>query len=132
MYKKAAQLRLRFQTDRGALTVENLFDLPLKCASGCDLDTVARNVNTELKSVTEESFVEEVKPDPRKAELEVAFAIVKDVIKTKQDEKTTELAKIERTAKRRKILDAIGAKEDAALTAGTKEDLEKQLAELDA
>lgn len=131
IYKIAAQTGLRFSTNRGDITVEQLFHLPLKSQSGCDLDTTARTINNELKSVTEESFVEEAKPDPRKTQLEVSLAVVKDVIATKQAENAAELAKIHRSAERKKLLDAIAAKKDAALTTASMEELEKKLAELD-
>lgn len=126
MYKLAAQKKLRFACDRGNLTVEQLFDLPLT-----ELDSIARGINTELKGVTEETFIPTAKPDPRKAVLQTSLDLLKDVIKTKVDEADEEKAKAERTVKRRKILDAINAKDDAALTSASKASLLKQLAELD-
>jgi hypothetical protein len=57
--------------------------------------------------------------------------IVKDVIKTKQDEAAAALAKQNRTIERRKILDAIAAQKDEKLRTSSIEDLEKKLAELD-
>lgn len=130
-YKIAAQTRLRFQTIRGELTVEHLFDLPLKSDSSFDLDTLARGVNNELKTLTEESFVETPSADPRKSQLEVALAILKDVIKTKQDKAADEKNRRQRIVERKKILDAIGNKKDQALSTASLEELEKKLAELD-
>lgn len=130
IYKFAAKNRLRFPSSVGELTVEQLFQLPLKSHMGRDLDSVARAVNADLKSVTEESFVEE-NPDPRKESLSIALEIVKDIIKTKLDESAAERGKRDRMEKRKKILDAIAAKDDAALSSATREDLEKQLAALD-
>ncbi|QEL16451.1 hypothetical protein [Limnoglobus roseus] len=131
IYKYAAQKRLRFPSSRGSLTIEQLFDLPLKSESNFDLDTVAKGINAQLKNVSVESFVEQAKPDPAKESLAVSLEIVKDVIKTKQEQNAAELNKIKKAADRKKILDAIGAKKDAALTAASLEDLEKQLAALD-
>lgn len=133
IYKFAAQNKLRFASNRGGsgLTIEQLFELPLKSPTGLDLDNVAKIVNTELKSMTEESFVEDASINPRKVALEIGLAICKDVIATKQAENAAHRAKIDRAEKRRKILDAINAKDDAALTTATKEELEKQLAALD-
>jgi hypothetical protein len=131
IYKFAAQNQLRFPSTRGELTVEDLFALPLKSPSGFDLDTVARTVNTELKSVTTESFVESPKPNGQQERLTVMLDIVKDVIKTKQDEAAAALAKQNRVVERRKILDAIAAQKDEKLRTSSIEDLEKKLAELD-
>lgn len=131
IYKFAAQKAVRFESNRGSLTVEQLFQMPLKAEGGFDLDTVARTVNNELKGMSEESFVNITTDNPRKKELEVMLEIVKDVIKTKQDEKEAQVNRLKKVAERKKILDALAAKKDQALTAATVEDLEKQLAALD-
>ena len=131
MYKFAAQNRLRFPSNRGDLTVENLFDLPLKATNGFDLNSVAQAINTELKTTGEESFVEDVTDDPRRKALAMSLEIVKDVIKTKQEENAARLNKMNKANERRKILDAMSAKQDQALSAASLEDLQKQLAALD-
>ena len=131
MYKFADQNRLRFPSNRGDLTVENLFDLPLKATNGFDLNSVAQAINTELKTTGEESFVEDVTDDPRRKALAMSLEIVKDVIKTKQEENAARLNKMNKANERRKILDAMSAKQDQALSAASLEDLQKQLAALD-
>ncbi len=131
IYKYAAQTGLRFPSKRGDLTAEQLFDLPLKSASGFDLDTVARAINSQLKGVSEESFVEDTAADPRRQSLAVALAVVKDVIATKQGENRAAAAKQQKAVERKKLLDAIAAKKDHALTTASMEELEKQLTALD-
>jgi hypothetical protein len=131
VFKFAAQYKLRFPSSRGDLTAENLFDLPLKSKSGFDLDTVARTIHAELKSMGEESFVEDPSDDPRKKTLEVSLSIVKDVIKTKQDENAARLNKLKRAEERKKLLDAIAAKKDDQLSQATLDELEKKLSELE-
>ena len=132
MYKLAAQTRLRFPSSRGELTVENLFQLPLKSATGgCDLDTIAKDVNGRLKAAGEESFVEDPTVDPQKQLLKVSLDILKDVIATKQAENRAVRTKLEKAAERKKILDALAAKKDAALTAASVDELEKKLAALE-
>lgn len=130
-YKFAAQNRLRFPSKRGDLTAEDLFQLPLKSTSGFDLDTVAKGINSQLKGASEESFVEDTTADPRRESLKVALEVVKDVIATRQAENRAALAKTQRAADRKKILDAIAAKKDDALTKASLEELEKKLTELD-
>ncbi len=126
LYKFAAQRGLRFPSGRGSLIVEQLYQLPL-----VELDKTARTINTELKGMGEESFLTNTQSNPRKTELSVALDIVKDVIATKEAENAAERAKISKTAERKKILDALGAKKDAALTAASVEELEKKLAALE-
>ena len=69
IYKFAAQNVLRFPSAKGNLTVEQLFQLPLKSQTGADLDTVARGINAQLKTTTEESFVEDATADPQRQRL---------------------------------------------------------------
>lgn len=131
MYKFAAQMSLRFPSNRGSLVVEQLFHLPLKSPNGCDLDTIARTIHNELKAMGEESFVEDETANPRKQSLSVSLDVVKDVIATKQEANRSALARLQRAEERRKILDAISTKKDQSLTEATMEDLEKKLAALD-
>lgn len=132
IYKYASQNVLRFDSGRGQLTAEQLFQLPLTSKTGFDLNTIAKSINAELKGASEESFVEDVSDNPGKARLTVALEIVKDVISTKQAENKAAATRVARAADRRKILDAMAAKKDANLSAASMEDLEKQLAALDA
>lgn len=131
IYKFAAQKGLRFPSKRGDLTAEQLFHLPLKSQTGCDLDSVARAINNQLKDASEESFVEDTTADPRREALRVALDVVKDVIATKQAENHAALEKARKAAERKKLLDALAAKQDERLTRASVEELEKQLAALE-
>lgn len=130
IYKYAAQNGLLFQSSRGALTAEQLFDLPLSSKSGFDLDNVAKSINTELKACGEESFVSTA-TNPRQKPLEIALEVVKDVIAIKQKANAEALARTHKAEERRKILDAISNKKDEALSAASIDELEKKLAALD-
>lgn len=135
IFEVATRKKLRFSSVKGELTVEQLWDLPLLILSStrdvkADLDTIARGINTELKGVSEESFVA-VKPDPRKADLETKLEVVKHIIGVKLTEKAAAEKKAENAEKRRKLLDALASKEDQALATLSKDDILKQLAELD-
>lgn len=129
MYKIAAQNKIRFTSNKGLLTVEQLFDLPLSSKSNFDLDTIAKTINKQLKEMGEESFVGV--SNPAKKEMETALEIVKDVIKSKQEENAAQLNKLKKREQQKKILDAIAAKKDQQLSQASLDELEKQLAELD-
>jgi hypothetical protein len=131
MYKFAVQNKLRFPSLRGELTIEQLFDLPLKAASGFDLDNVARTINSELKEIGDESFVENTNNSPRKKTLEKSLELVKDVIKTRQEENSARLNKLKKTEERKKILDAMAAKKEQQLSQASLEELEAKLAALE-
>lgn len=129
IYKYAAQNSLRFPSIRGDLTAEDLFDLPLTSKNGFCLDEVAKAIHRQLKDNSEESFVE-----PKTASntvLEVSLEIVKDVIATKQAANATALAKVKKAEERKRLLDAVAAKKDQALTSASLEELEAQLAALE-
>ena len=132
IYKFAARESLRFSSARGLLTVEQLFQLPLKSQVGSfDLNSVAKEINADLKGASEESFVEDTSSDPKVTRLKVALDIVKDVLAPKQAENRASLDRIKKAGDRKKILDAIAAKKDEKLSQVSLDDLEKQLAALD-
>lgn len=130
IYKYVAQNGIHFMSNRGALTVSQLFELPLSAKSGFDLDNVAKGINAELKASGEESFVSTA-TNPRQKPLEVALEVVKDVIATKQKANADAVARQHKMEERRKILDALSTKQDQALSAASIEDLEAKLAALD-
>lgn len=68
----------------------------------------------------------------RMADLTLKLDILKHVIAAKIAENEARKVSAEKAEKRRKLLDALAAKEDAELGAKTKEDILKELAALDA
>jgi len=129
IFEKTSRMKYRFPSPKGDLTIEHLWDLPLQARGGCDLDTVARTVNAELKSVTEESFVE-TRPNPKKGELEDKLTLVKHVIATKIAENKARVEAAGRQEKIRKLEDALAKKGDAALDAMSSEQIAAELAAL--
>jgi hypothetical protein len=127
IYKYAAQNLLRFPSARGDLMVEQLFQVPLRSANGFDLDTIAKEINSELKGVSEESFVEDPTSNPRKQRLTVSLDIVKDVIATKQLAGKEARLKAERNTERAKILDIMAAKQNETLSQASLAELKQRL-----
>ena len=80
MFEKAARLKLRFDTPRGNLTVEDLWDIPLT-GQQISLDNVAKAVNKGLKASEEESFV--AKPSSKDRVLSLKLDILKHVIRVR-------------------------------------------------
>lgn len=130
IFESASRKKYRYQSAKGDLTTEQLWDLPLSTGPA-NLDLIARAVNAELKSVSEESFVV-VRPDPRKDELAEKLEVLKHVIAVKMADAEKAKQAVERAEKRRKLVDAIASQEERSLANMSKEDLLKQLAELDA
>lgn len=129
LFEIASRRKFRFASQVGELTVEQLWDLPLT-ARGPSLDTVAKTVNNELKSISDESFVV-TRPNPRKGELEMMLDIVKHIVAAKIDERDKATAAADRAEKRRKLAEALVNKQDESLRNMTEEEIRAKLAELD-
>lgn len=123
IFEYATLHKVRYPSPVGELTTEQLWDLPLlaKLTKGgpekADLDKVAKAINNELKSITEESFVK-TSSNPRVPVLTNALAVVKHIIEYKQ---ALELAAAERSAKAEKralLLEAYEAKQRDELVNG--------------
>jgi len=58
LFINAAKGKYRFESSKGLLTVEDLFDCPLinRNQNGVSLDTIARGINAQLKATEDERF----------------------------------------------------------------------------
>lgn len=89
LFEQASRLKLTFNTNKGQLSVEHLWDLSLD-----SLDTLAKAVNRELKASEEESFVKT--RTKANTELVLRLEILKRVIEVKlqeQEDKKNRAAK---------------------------------------
>lgn len=130
IFELASRQKSRFTTTKGMIAAEQLWDMPLQSHSGFDLDTTAKSINAELKDVSEESFVRTV-TNPRKVDLELRLEIVKHVIAVKLEENAARVAKAEKQAKRAKLIEQLGKKQDAALEQLSEDEIKAKLAALD-
>jgi hypothetical protein len=122
MYKSASQLRLRFSTNRGPLSVEQLWDL-----SQTELGNLIKSTKRILKKNDDDelSFLETTKVVD--VENQLRFDILKDVYLTKQKsmEELRDAAVIK--AHNQKILTLIAEKKDDSLKGMSVEELEALL-----
>lgn len=126
VFELATRQALRFPSDRGPLTVEQLWQLPLQAKNLFDLDNIAKACNAKVKSFTEESFVQPTNT-PAKAEAELALEIVKHIITVKMNEAAEAAQAAQKRETRQKILGIMAEKQDEALKSMSMEDLKKQL-----
>lgn len=129
IFEKASRKALRFETNKGLIPTETLWDMPLKSKFNFDLDTVAKNVSRQLKVMDEESFVE-TNVNAAKAVLELQLEIIKFIIADKQAEAVDKAARAERKAEREKLLEILSKKQDASLEALEVDQIKARLAEL--
>ena len=130
MYKKAAQLKLRFETTIGTLSVEQLFTLPVNHASKPSLRMIAVNLHEELNK-TSSTGLEFLDEDSKVDEiLQLKFNIVKDIIETKKAEASEKVSKAAKESELRELKEILAEKKGEAKKQLTVEELEKQIAAL--
>lgn len=129
LFLEATRKKYRFQSERGELNVEQLWELPLNSKNGFNLNAVAITVNSELKSLTEESFVE-TSSDPNRAILQGKLDVIKAIIAIRQEENKAAVDKFAADSLKKRLKDAIAAKEEQELLSGSVDDLKAQLAAL--
>lgn len=109
MFEKANRVKLRFHTEQGMLSVEDMWDLSLT-----KLDNVAKGLFRQLKESDEVSFVKPVPSDDKGTQLK--FDIVKHIIEVRVAERdAAELAR-QNKEKKQLILGIIAQKENEALS----------------
>ena len=130
MFEKASRLKLRFMSSRGAVTTEDLWDIPLQSRNGFDLDSMAKVVNAELKADSEESFVS-TRVSPARTENELRLEILKRVIAFKLEAQEKAKKAVERRAERERLMAILAEKNEAGLRELSVEDIRKRIAELE-
>jgi hypothetical protein len=129
MFEKASRLKLRFDSSKGNLTAEDLWDLPLTdTRNGASLNAVAKKISQELKAGEEEDFVHQT----TKANdvLQLKLDIVKHVIAVRLAEKEEARLKAEKKEKKAQLLEIIARKQNAQLEGASLDELQKMLADL--
>lgn len=127
MFEQATRSRIRFETDRGFLSVEDLWDLPLQ-GRGTNLDDIAVGLDRQLKDSSTTSFVDDT--PKTNATLQLKFDVVKRIIDVKKEEAQAAAVAAERRETKKRILEIIAKKQDATLENASIEELEAKLASL--
>lgn len=123
MFEVAVREKYRFPY-KGQISVEDLWDLP-----GTQLDVIYKALNAEKKVSEEDSLIS----THSKAEivLQTKIDIVKYVYAKKLEEAAVRKQKAANAEEKRRIMELIANKEDAALAEKSVDELKKMLAELE-
>lgn len=116
MYKEALQKKLRFKTNKGMITTEDLFDLSLQ-----NLNTLAIMLDKKISEAPKKSFIEELPAE--KNDDELRFSIVKDVINTKLKARKDNIDKVQADAQKKRILEILAKRNDEELEKKSTEEL---------
>lgn len=129
MFEKATRLKLRFDTPRGHISVEDLWDLPLTSNTGKpNLDDIAKGLHRELRAGAETaSFVTPASTAGNEG-LQLGFDVVKHVIDVRVAERDAAVQAAKRRETKQRILEIVAMKEDESLRGKSLEEL-KAMAE---
>jgi len=131
MFAFATKKKFRFDTCKGQVTVEDLWDLPLTATNGRpNLDDIAKELYKKMKDENEMSFVKPTSQVSKEFNIiKAKFDIVKYIIDVKLAEAEAAKKAKETKARNQRILGLIAQKEDEALASKSKEELLAMLAE---
>lgn len=130
IFEYATRNKLRFSSPRGELTIEQLWDVPLRSRDDFNLNAVAKTTNKALKEISEESFVETTKT-PEHTRREVALEVVKYVIDTKLAEEAAAQTRAAKKQEKEKLLAILAEKQDGKLSELSEKELQKRIAALE-
>lgn len=130
-FEYATRQKIRFQSTRGELTVEQLWDVPLRSRDDFNLNVVAKTANKAFKDISEESFVETTRTVAH-TRLEAALEIVKYVIETKLNEEAAAKKRADNATEKSKLLKILAEKQDGQLSELSEKELQKRISALDA
>ena len=124
----ASRQKFKFNSTKGLLSVEDLWDLPLQSQTGkASLDEIARELHNKLKEDTEISFVT---PKSSDTTVQQKFDIVKFIIDTRITEREAAVNERARADRRAKLMEVIERKENDNLNNMNIEDLKKLLQDM--
>jgi hypothetical protein len=124
MFEAATRLKLRFDTPKGQVTAEDLWDLPLTSTAGrANLDDIAKGLYREVKNSAETvSFVTPVAGQD--TTLGIKFDLVKHVIGVLVAERDAATEAKKKRETKQRIAEIMEAKKDEGLRGKSLEELE--------
>lgn len=131
IFEYATRNKLRFASVRGELSVEQLWDIPLRSREpDFNLNAIAKAANKALKEISEESFVETSKT-PEHTRREVALEVVKYVIEVKLAEEEAAKTRAAKKQEKEKLLAILAEKQAGKLSELSEKELEKRIRALE-
>jgi len=130
IFEYATRSKLRFASVRGELSVEQLWDVPLRSSrDDFNLNAIAKATSKALKEISEDNFVETSKTTEH-TRREAALDTVKYVIEVKLAEETAATTRAAKKQEREKLLAILAEKQDGKLSELSEKELQKRIAAL--
>lgn len=130
IFEYATRNKLRFATVRGELSVEQLWDVPLRSRDDFNLNSIAKGVSKLNKEISEDNFVETVRTSVH-VRCETALEVVKHVIETKLAEEKAAATRSERKQEKEKLLSILAEKQDGKLSELSEKELQRRISALE-
>lgn len=131
IFENATRNKIRFASIRGDLSVEQLWDVPLRSRDDFNLNAIAKAASKAFKEVSEENFVETTKTAIHTYR-EMTLEVVKYVIEIKLAEEAAATTRAANKQEKEKLLGILAEKQDGKLSALSEAELKKRIAALDA
>lgn len=129
IFEQASRQKLRFETNKGMLSTDDLWNLPLQSTRGTlNLDDIARGINAKIKDSTVESFVSKTTQASETESLRLD--IVKRVIEVKIAEAEEKKNKVEAAEQKKRLLEALSNKKAESLNNMTEAQIQAELDKL--
>lgn len=130
IFEYALRNKIRFQSTKGGLTLEQLWDVPLRSNDDFNLNSIAKAASSAMKN-TAEDFVNTTKTTPEHARNATAFEIVKYVIDVKLAEEEAAKNRAERKKEKEALLNALAEKQEGKLSKLSEAQLKARIEALD-
>lgn len=124
IFEKASRMKLRINSTKGILSVEDLWDLSLD-----KLNNLAKDINRKLREQGEEDFLGNTPSSD--AKLSLTLDIIKEIIRVRLEEKSIVEKNAEKKAKKEQLMAILARKEAESLEGKSIEEIRKLIAELD-
>jgi len=122
LFKLATKEKYRFNTSKGRLSVEDLWDLSLE-----DLDALYKDLRKEQEKDSGESLLSNTSLTRKQKALNNSIEIIKVIVSDKLEAKERAAKAAERRAQNQRILEIMADKQDAALKEKSLEELQAML-----
>lgn len=124
LFAIATAKKFRFESNRGVLSVEDLWDVPMT-----ELDVIYRRLNKQLRDVQEESLLENTRRGI--TDLEMKVELVKSIFAAQQEQSEDAKNRAERRAKKQHLMNLLAEKQGEELKGLDAKRLQKMIAELE-
>lgn len=128
LFEYATRKKLRFVSTKGELTIEQLWDVPLRSRDDFNLNSIAKMASKAWKEISEESFVE---PTAKCEKCEIALEMIKFVIETKLGEEAAAEKRAANKQEKEKLLAILAEKQDGKLSKLSENELKARIAALE-